>query len=177
MWRFHDWDVSLSRGILLNIDMVIALCVVCVGCRFEMEQTLLREELARITHREKESVGDDVTPAVLQERARTKEEKKNVQNLVRQARIHTLLTCLNQVKNTWVHPPVVSRLAVLFFAVFLSFLLICLSVSVCHSRCICVSLLTGNWFASCCCSLPGVLSERNGYWVQDISSHPWVCLL
>lgn len=67
-------------------------CVLCVGCRFEMEQALLREELARITHREKESVGDDVTPAVLQERARTKEEQKNVQNLVRQARIHTLLT-------------------------------------------------------------------------------------
>ncbi|MCI4375369.1 hypothetical protein PGIGA_G00108660 [Pangasianodon gigas] len=49
--------------------------------RFELEQALLREELARITRREKESVGDDVNPAVLQERARTKEEQKNVQNL------------------------------------------------------------------------------------------------
>ncbi|XP_060775477.1 MICOS complex subunit mic25a-like [Neoarius graeffei] len=52
--------------------------------RFELEQALLREELARITRREKESVGDDVNPAVLQERVRTKEEQKNVQNLARQ---------------------------------------------------------------------------------------------
>ncbi|XP_046703825.1 coiled-coil-helix-coiled-coil-helix domain containing 6b isoform X2 [Silurus meridionalis] len=49
--------------------------------RFELEQALLREELARITRREKESVGEDVNPVVLQERARTKEEQKNVQNL------------------------------------------------------------------------------------------------
>ncbi|KAI5628450.1 MICOS complex subunit MIC25 isoform X1 [Silurus asotus] len=49
--------------------------------RFELEQALLREELARITRREKESVGENVNPAVLQERARTKEEQKNVQNL------------------------------------------------------------------------------------------------
>lgn len=68
------------------------MCVFCVGCRFELEQALLREELARITRREKESVGDDVNPAVLQERVRTKEEQKNVQNLVRQTRIHTQLT-------------------------------------------------------------------------------------
>ncbi|KAI5109176.1 MICOS complex subunit MIC25 [Silurus meridionalis] len=52
--------------------------------RFELEQALLREELARITRREKESVGEDVNPVVLQERARTKEEQKNVQNLAKQ---------------------------------------------------------------------------------------------
>ncbi|KAF5909329.1 MICOS complex subunit mic25a-like isoform X2, partial [Clarias magur] len=52
--------------------------------RFELEQALLREELARISRREKESVGDDVNPAVLQERARTIEEQKNVQNLAKQ---------------------------------------------------------------------------------------------
>ncbi|XP_047670136.1 coiled-coil-helix-coiled-coil-helix domain containing 6b isoform X3 [Tachysurus fulvidraco] len=49
--------------------------------RFELEQALLREELARITRREKASVGDDVNPAVLQERVRAEEEQKNVQNL------------------------------------------------------------------------------------------------
>ncbi|GAA6068373.1 coiled-coil-helix-coiled-coil-helix domain containing 6b isoform X1, partial [Tachysurus ichikawai] len=48
---------------------------------FELEQALLREELARITRREKASVGDDVNPAVLQERVRAEEEQKNVQNL------------------------------------------------------------------------------------------------
>ncbi|XP_017335932.1 coiled-coil-helix-coiled-coil-helix domain containing 6b [Ictalurus punctatus] len=52
--------------------------------RFELEQALLRDELARITRREKESVGEDVNPAVLQERARTKEEQKNAQNLAKQ---------------------------------------------------------------------------------------------
>ncbi|KAK2857944.1 hypothetical protein Q7C36_005863 [Tachysurus vachellii] len=52
--------------------------------RFELEQALLREELARITRREKASVGDDVNPAVLQERVRAEEEQKNVQNLAKQ---------------------------------------------------------------------------------------------
>ncbi|TVK90511.1 MICOS complex subunit mic25a [Bagarius yarrelli] len=52
--------------------------------RFELEQALLREELAHITRREKASVGNNVNPAVLQERARVEEEQKNVQILAKQ---------------------------------------------------------------------------------------------
>lgn len=80
---------------------VCAMCIICcVGCRFELEQALLREELARITRREKASVGDDVTPAVLQERARAAEEQRNMQHLVRKTCIHTAHFFPNQVKNT-----------------------------------------------------------------------------
>uniref|UniRef100_A0A3B1ITL5 Coiled-coil-helix-coiled-coil-helix domain containing 6b n=1 Tax=Astyanax mexicanus TaxID=7994 RepID=A0A3B1ITL5_ASTMX len=49
--------------------------------RFEREQALVREELARMARREKEAGADDLKPAVLRERARTREELEKAQNL------------------------------------------------------------------------------------------------
>ncbi|KAL7891549.1 hypothetical protein AOLI_G00010250 [Acnodon oligacanthus] len=49
--------------------------------RYEREQALVREELARLARREREAGGDDVNPAVLRERARTTEELEKAQNL------------------------------------------------------------------------------------------------
>ena len=62
----------------------------CVCCRFEREQALVREELARLARREKEAGGDDLNPAVLREKARTREELEKAQNLVRQSHIQTV---------------------------------------------------------------------------------------
>lgn len=52
--------------------------------RFEREQALVREELARMARREKEAGADDLNPAVLRERARTREELEKAQNLAKQ---------------------------------------------------------------------------------------------
>ncbi|XP_072540712.1 coiled-coil-helix-coiled-coil-helix domain containing 6b isoform X3 [Salminus brasiliensis] len=52
--------------------------------RFEREQALVREELARMARREREAGGDDLNPAVLKERARTREELEKAQNLAKQ---------------------------------------------------------------------------------------------
>ncbi|KAI4883058.1 hypothetical protein NFI96_029350 [Prochilodus magdalenae] len=52
--------------------------------RFEREQALVREELARLARREKEAGGDDLNPAVLREKARTREELEKAQNLAKQ---------------------------------------------------------------------------------------------
>ncbi|XP_026853081.2 coiled-coil-helix-coiled-coil-helix domain containing 6b [Electrophorus electricus] len=53
--------------------------------RYEQEQAALRGELARITRKEGEAAGDDLTPTVLHpERARTSEELEKAQNLARQ---------------------------------------------------------------------------------------------
>ncbi|XP_062852653.1 coiled-coil-helix-coiled-coil-helix domain containing 6b [Trichomycterus rosablanca] len=52
--------------------------------RFEREQGLLREELARITRRENEAAGEDLNHAGLREKANTKEEQKNAHNLAKQ---------------------------------------------------------------------------------------------
>ncbi|XP_036426912.1 coiled-coil-helix-coiled-coil-helix domain containing 6b isoform X2 [Colossoma macropomum] len=52
--------------------------------RYEREQALVREELARLARREREAGGDDVNPAVLRERARTTEELEKAQNLAKQ---------------------------------------------------------------------------------------------
>lgn len=52
--------------------------------RFEREQALVREELARMARREKEAGADDLNPAVLRERARNREELDKAQNLAKQ---------------------------------------------------------------------------------------------
>ncbi|XP_066521693.1 coiled-coil-helix-coiled-coil-helix domain containing 6b [Hoplias malabaricus] len=52
--------------------------------RFEREQTLLKEELARIARREREAGENHLNPAVLRERARTREELEKAQNLAKQ---------------------------------------------------------------------------------------------
>ncbi|KAI2663191.1 MICOS complex subunit mic25a [Labeo rohita] len=49
--------------------------------RFEREQALVQEELARISRREREMAGDDMSPAVLREKAKTRQELDQTHNL------------------------------------------------------------------------------------------------
>ncbi|XP_048056082.1 coiled-coil-helix-coiled-coil-helix domain containing 6b isoform X1 [Megalobrama amblycephala] len=49
--------------------------------RFEREQALVQEELARIARREREAAGDDMNPAVLRERANTRQDLEKTHSL------------------------------------------------------------------------------------------------
>ncbi|XP_016092981.1 MICOS complex subunit mic25a-like [Sinocyclocheilus grahami] len=51
--------------------------------RFEREQALVQEELARISRREREMAGDYMNPAALREKAKTRQEPDKTHNLVR----------------------------------------------------------------------------------------------
>ncbi|XP_015462412.3 coiled-coil-helix-coiled-coil-helix domain containing 6b isoform X5 [Astyanax mexicanus] len=63
--------------------------------RFEREQGLVREELARMARREKEAGADDLKPAVLRERARTREELEKAQNLPAELNAWNCRNCRN----------------------------------------------------------------------------------
>ncbi|XP_067229899.1 coiled-coil-helix-coiled-coil-helix domain containing 6b [Chanodichthys erythropterus] len=52
--------------------------------RFEREQAMIQEELARIARREREAAGDDMNPAVLRERANTRQDLEKKHSLARQ---------------------------------------------------------------------------------------------
>ncbi|XP_051752661.1 coiled-coil-helix-coiled-coil-helix domain containing 6b isoform X2 [Ctenopharyngodon idella] len=49
--------------------------------RFEREQALVQEELARIARREREAAGDDMNPAVLRERTNTRQDLEKTHSL------------------------------------------------------------------------------------------------
>ncbi|KAL2090593.1 hypothetical protein ACEWY4_012856 [Coilia grayii] len=50
--------------------------------RFEQQQALVQEELARIARREREAGQDTITAALLRERAKTREEQDKAQSLL-----------------------------------------------------------------------------------------------
>lgn len=52
--------------------------------RFEQQQALVQEELARIARREREAGQDTITAALLRERAKTREEQDKAQSLAKQ---------------------------------------------------------------------------------------------
>lgn len=69
----------------LNLDLAtgekIKQCV-CL-CRYERQQAIIQEELARVAHNEREAARQDITRAVKRERAQTRQESEKAKQLVR----------------------------------------------------------------------------------------------